>query len=149
MVVITTTLYGYEISYGEGYWAGSLYIVRACIGLVTASRISSSFPSLLLNLLLDLLDLLVSVVVVILASLNIVYTPYDITYFYHGQLTILLSLYYTLLSSAVLAGLVSLLSCVAAITSYRGKLELLLSSPITTNNIIQCIFTRKQSSWSE
>ena len=123
--------------------------MRACIGLVTASRISSSFPSLLLNLLLDLLDLLVSVVVVILASLNIVYTPYDITYFYHGQLTILLSLYYTLLSSAVLAGLVSLLSCVAAITSYRGKLELLLPSPIRTNNIIQCIFTRKQSSWSE
>ena len=123
--------------------------MRACIGLVTASRISSSFPSLLLNLLLDLLDLLVSVVVVILASLNIVYTPYDITYFYHGQLTILLSLYYTLLSSAVLAGLVSLLSCVAAITSYRGKLELLSPLQLEQTTLYNCIFTRKQSSWSE
>ena len=123
-------MFSYEISYGEGYWAGGLYIVRAGLGLVTATRISSSFPSLHLNILLDLLDLIVSVVLVILVSLSIVYTPYDITYFYHGQLTILLSLYYTLLSSAVLAGLVSLLSCVAAITSYRGKLELLSPLPL-------------------
>ena len=115
-------MYSYEISYGEGYWTGSLYIVRAGVGLVTATKISSSFPSLLLNILLDLLNLIVSVVLVILVSLNIVYTPYDITYFYHGELTILLTLYYTLLSCGVLAGLVSLLSCVTAITSYRGKL---------------------------
>ena len=114
-------MYSYQISYGEGYWAGGLYIVRAGVGLVTATKISSSFPSLLLNILLDLLNLIVSVVLVILVSLNIVYTPYDITYFYHGELTILLTLYYTILSCGVLAGMVSLLSCVAAVTSYTGK----------------------------
>ena len=119
-------MYSYEISYGEGYWAGGLYMVRACIGLVTANKISSSFPSLLLNILLDLVNLIVSVVLVILVSLNITYTPYDMTYFYHGELTILLTLYYTLLSCGVLAGLVSLLSCVAAMTSYRGKLGVTL-----------------------
>ena len=116
-------MYSYEISYGEGYWAGSLYIVRTCIGLVTANKISSSFWSLLLNLLLDLVNMIVSLALVILVGLNITYTPYDLTYFYHGELSILLSLYYTLLSCGALAGLLSLLSCVAAITSYRGKLE--------------------------
>ena len=116
-------MYSYEISYGEGYWAGALYMVRTCIGLVTANKISFSLPSLLINILLDLLNMIVSVVLVILVSLNIVYTPYDISYFYHGELTILLTLYYTLLASGLLAGVVSLLSCVTAITSYRGKLE--------------------------
>lgn len=120
-------MYSYETSYGEGYWAGGLYIVRACIGLVTANKISSSLPSLLVNLLLDLLTMIVSLVLVILVGLNITYTPYDLTYFYHGELSILLSLYYSLLTCGALAGLSSLLSGVAAITSYRGKWELLSS----------------------
>ena len=118
-------MYSYETSYGEGYWAGGLYIVRTCVGLLTANRISSSFSSLLLNILLDLLNIIVSLILVILVGLNIVYTPYDLTYFYHGELSILLTLYYTLLSCGAVAGLLSLLSCVAAITSYRGKLEFL------------------------
>ena len=89
---------------------------------------------------------LASVVMVILTSLNIVYTPFDISYFYHGvrrrasklrddftsrqktnknstaqDLSILLSLYYTLLVCGVLAILVTIattsLNCVAVMSS--------------------------------
>ena len=49
---------------------------------------------------------------IILASLNIVYTPFDISYFYHGDLTILLTLYYTILSAGVIAAVLSIVLAV-------------------------------------
>ena len=72
----------YETSYGEGYWTGTLYIVRSLIGLALSSSPSSTAP--LINIILDLVTIVISLVMIILASLNIVYTPYDISYLYHG-----------------------------------------------------------------
>ena len=129
----------YETSYGEGYWTGALYIVRSLIGLALSSSPSSTAP--LINIILDLVTIVISLVMIILASLNIVYTPYDISYLYHGvsmltlcvvtvltyfkELTILLTLYYTLLACGVLAAIVSVflsvMSCISSISNVRDK----------------------------
>ena len=74
----------YEISYGEGYWTGGLYLGHATLGLVTAERARGSRAVASLGLVTGGLVTLASVVMVILTSLNIVYTPFDISYFYHG-----------------------------------------------------------------
>ena len=80
-----TSIYSrYEISFGEGYWTGGLYLGHATLGLVTADRARGSRAVASLGLVTGGLVTLASVVMVILTSLNIVYTPFDISYFYHG-----------------------------------------------------------------
>ena len=58
--------------------------MHATLGLATAERAGGSRAVAGLGLVTGGLVTLASVVMVILASLNIVYTPFDISYFYHG-----------------------------------------------------------------
>ena len=74
----------YEISYGEGYWAGALYLVQGVTGLATGDKAAESRIVTIINIIINVISIIVSLVLIILASLNIVYTPYDISYFYHG-----------------------------------------------------------------
>ena len=99
-------IFSYEISYGEGYWTGALYIIQGTVGLSTAEKRSKAVA--MINSVLSVLVIILSLIMIILTSLNIVYTPFDISYFYHGDLTILLTLYYTILSAGVIATVVSI-----------------------------------------
>lgn len=74
----------YEISYGEGYWTGALYLVQGVTGLATGDKLGESRAVAFINIIIGAISVITSLITIILASLNIVYTPFDISYFYHG-----------------------------------------------------------------
>ena len=77
-------IFRYEWSYGEGIIGGLVFVLTGILGFITSAKLGRSLIALSLLLLFSILSVILSIIMVFLSCLNIIFTPHDLSYFYHG-----------------------------------------------------------------
>ena len=83
-LALLALLHRYDWSAGEGAIAGLVFLATGLTTILTAHRLPRSRPALVVNISLNIISVVLAGLLTALSTLNIIYTPYDLSYTLHG-----------------------------------------------------------------
>ena len=82
-LALLALLHRYDWSAGEGAIAGIVFLATGLTAILTAHRLRSR-PVLAVNISLNIVSVVLAGLLTALSTLNIIFTPYDLSYTLHG-----------------------------------------------------------------